>query len=159
MALTNDQLTTLRTAIDAETDPTFVQYRTEGATGWMALWFNANSTFTVWKSALEAPIVGEAFDAASLDAMTAGNADKLNNFRQWNDVVYPARADHRSFFDGVFSPASGATTRANLYALWRRFATRGEKLFCTGTGSDASPGNLVYEGQITDHDVIRALAL
>jgi len=159
MGLSTEQLPTLRAAIDAETDPTFVQYRTDGATGLMAEWFNAASTFTVWKSAIDSPVVGEAFDAASLDAMTAGNADKLNNFRQWNDVVYPSRADHRSFFDGVFSPASGATTRANLYALWRRLASRGEKLFATGTGSDAAPGNLVYEGLITDQDVIRALAL
>ena len=159
MGLSTEQLPTLRAAIDAETDTTFVGYRNEGATGLMAEWFNVASTFTVWKSAIEAPEVGKEFDAASLDSMTAGSADKLNNFRQWNDVVYPSRADHRSFFDGVFSPPSGATTRANLYTLWRRFASRGEKLFATGTGSDVAPGALVYEGLITDQDVIKALAL
>ena len=40
MALTPQQLPTLKAAIAAETDSTFVSYRDSGATGAMADWYN-----------------------------------------------------------------------------------------------------------------------
>ncbi len=53
--------------------------------------------------------------------------------------VNPSLADRRQCFDDIFSGAGGATTRANLLALWKRLATFAQKLFSTGTGSDAVP--------------------
>jgi hypothetical protein len=47
-------------------------------------------------------------------------------------------------------------TRAALLALWKRLATRGEKLYATGTGSDAVPGTLTFEGNISARDVEEA---
>lgn len=156
--LTDAQLLTLKAAILAETNPTFVQWRdVEGATGMMAEWFNEPSTFVVWKSSVPKNEVGKAFQASALAAITAGNNDKLNNFAAWNETVYPARADQRAFFDDIFSVAAGAQTRANLLALWKRFATRGERIYATGTGSDAAPGSLIFEGRINDAHVVRAL--
>lgn len=156
--LTDAQLLTLKAAILAETDPQFVQWRdVEGATGMLAEWYNGDSTFVVWKTSVPKDEVGKAFQANALASITAGNNDKLANFAAWNDMVFPNRADQRAFFDDVFSVAAGATTRANLLALWKRFATRGERIFATGTGTDAAPGQLVYEGRISDYDVVRAL--
>ena len=120
---------------------------------------NAPVAFTVWKSSVSAVEVGRTFDAAALDAMTAGNADKLSNFRNWNDTVFPFRADHRAFFDGVFSVASGATTRTALAVLWKRAATYAERVFATGTGSDAAPGTLGWEGTISLQEVRDILGL
>lgn len=40
----------------------------------------------------------------------------------------------------------------------QRIATRGEKVFATGTGTPAAPGVLAFEGQVTDYDVVQALA-
>lgn len=116
----------------------------------------AAPAFIVWKSSVPKNEVGKAFQATALAAITAGNNDKLANFAAWNEVVEPYRADQRAFFDDVFSVAAGASTRAALLALWKRAATRAEKLFATGTGSDASPATLGYEGALTPADVYAA---
>lgn len=157
--LTTEQLTTLAAAIAAETDPEFVEYREQGATGAMAEWFNQPSTFIVWKTSVHKNDVGKAFVASALAAITAGNNDKLANFAAWNETVNPSRADQRQFFDDVFSVAAGASTRAALLALWKRPALKGEKIYATGTGTDGTPGLLVYEGNISNNDVVNALSL
>jgi hypothetical protein len=159
--LTTEQLSVLRSAMDAETDPEFVAYRTNGQTPLMAEWYNADTSpaHIVWKTNVHKNEVGKAFVASALAAITAGNNDKLSNFAQWNETVNPSRADQRAFFDDVFSVSAGATTRAALAALWKRPATRVEKLFATGTGTDASPATLVFEGRIADYEISAALAL
>lgn len=137
MSLTPAQLPILKAAILAETDAGFVAARAVG-----------NDE------------VGRAFIASGLSAMTAGNNDRLVSFALWNPGgVQPFRQDHRQFFDDVFSPTSGATTRAALWALWKRNVTRGERLYATGTGSDAVPGLLVFEGVFSDRDIQDALAV
>lgn len=156
MALTPAQLQTLKADIAAQTDPTFVEYRTNGDNGGMAAFYNGASTFIVWKTYVSRNDVGKAFVASALAAITAGNNDKLANFAAWNESVNPTRADQRQFFDDVFSVAAGASTRAALLALWKRAATRGERLYATGTGTDAVPGLMVFEGSISTADITAA---
>lgn len=116
----------------------------------------AAPAFTVWKSSVPKSEVGKAFIASALAAITSGNNDKLANFAAWNETVEPWRADQRAFFDDVFSVAAGASTRAALLALWKRGANRAEKLFATGTGSDASPATMGFEGSLSHLDVYAA---
>jgi hypothetical protein len=116
-------------------------------------------TFTVWKTSVHKNEVGKAFVSSALAAITAGNNDKLANFAAWNEYVNPSRLDQRAFFDDVFSVAAGATTRAALLALWKRPATVYEKLFATGTGTDASPATMTLEGTIAYSWVEAARAL
>ena len=159
MALTPTQLPALKAAILAETDAAFVEFRQAGAVGAMAEFYSQPGAFVVWKTNVSRNEVGKTFIASALAAITAGNNDKLANFAVWNETINPSRADQRAFFDDVFSVAAGASTRAALLALWKRFALRGERVYATGTGSDASPGALVYEGTISIDDVVQALAL
>lgn len=158
--LTSAQLATLKADILA--DPVLAAYpmNSDGAYA-IAQAYNAlaSPAFTVWKTNVTRNEVGKAFVASALAAITAGNNDKLNNFAAWNEVVNPSRADQRAFFDDVFSVAAGASTRAALLVLWKRSATRLEKLFATGTGSDASPATMVVEGSIPYQDVEMARAL
>lgn len=149
MHLSPTQLAVLKTAILAETNAEFVALRQVGAVGAMADWYNQPSTFVAWKTSVTRNEVGKTFVASALAAITAGNNDKLANFAAWNETVNPSRADQRQFFDDIFSVAAGASTRAALLALWKRFATRGERVFATGTGSDATPGNFVLEATWT----------
>ena len=152
--LTTAQLQALKAAIDA--DPTLSAFpkNSDGAYAIAeALKQDASPAFIVWKTDVPKNEVGKAFVASALAAITAGNNDKLNNFAAWNETVNPSRADQRAFFDDVFSVAAGATTRAALLALWKRNANRAEKLFATGTGSDALPGTLVFEGSLSYQDV------
>jgi len=158
MSLTTAQLQTLKTAINAETDPTFVGYRTDGNTGLMAAWFNEASTFVVWKSSVTIRETGQAFNGAEWAGMTTANHTRLQTVAQYLMAYSPSVAGIRAMFDDIWSGAGGTLTRAALLALWKRFAKRGEKVFATGTGTDAVPGVLVFEGNITGPDVILALA-
>ena len=115
--------------------------------------------FIVWKSNVDKNEVGKAFVASALAAITAGNNDKLANFAAWNETVNPSRLDQRAFFDDIFSVAAGASTRAALLVLWKRSATLLEKIFATGTGSDASPATMVVEETVSYQTIDQARSL
>lgn len=163
MALTTEQLPTLKAAILAETDPTFVEYRSQGAVGAMADFYNQPSTFVVFKTSESLDAIGRTINYVAFEALTTANLEKLNTFKALNAItVVPARSDVRSFFGNVFSGAlggQGQATRDALEALWRRFAKRGERLYATGTGTTLAPGVLVYEGDVSIDNVVQALAL
>ena len=157
MALTPAQLTILRNDILA--DPALAEQpmNTDGAIT-IADAYNALATpaFIVWKTEVVRNEVGKTFVASALAAITAGNNDKLANFAAWNDVVNPSRVDQRTFFNDIFSAAAGASTRAALDVLWRRSASRVEKLFATGAGTDATPATTTFEGRLSYQEVEQA---
>ena len=115
---------------------------------------NASPAFTVWKTNVPLVQVGDAFNATEIAGMTALNLDRLSTMAIYApNGINPSLADRRAFFDDIFSGAGGQLTRPKLLALWKRPALRGEKLFATGTGSDAVPATLVVEGAISASDV------
>lgn len=156
--LTDPQLQALAAALRASTVPAVVEALAIRNDMALADWCNAPSSFVVWKTFVPKAEVGRTFVASALAAITAGNNDKLSCFALWNpDGVNPSRVDTRQFFDDIFSVAAGASTRAALLALWKRFATNAERIWTTGTGTDATPGALVYEGNLHYNDVSAAL--
>ena len=155
--MTPAQLATLKAAILAETDATFVTHRTAGATGLMQQWFNAASTFVVWKARVTVAETGIAINSSELAGLTTANTNRLSVLAAYSGGQFnPSIADVRSGFNDVFGGAGGVNTRAALLALWKRFATRAEKLFATGTGSDAAPGLLVFEGSVSEYEIVQA---
>lgn len=159
MHMTPAQLTALRAHIDASPDLNTFPNNADGNYAIAALLnMPASPAFTVWKTDVPRNEVGKTFIASALAAITAGNNDKLANFAVWNESVNPSRADQRQFFDDVFSVAAGASTRAALLLLWKRLATRVEKLYASGTGSDAAPASLTFEGSVSHQDVGQARA-
>jgi hypothetical protein len=140
--LTDAQLTTLAAAIAAETDAAFVAFRAANDENEMAGWLNQPSTFVVWRNSVtRAQAQASGFDWTQVDNMTTGQA------RIWFDGL---------FFDGVLD-ATDAGQRAGIAEAWKgtaaklavqnfvlnqckRFASRGERVFATGTGTDATPG-------------------
>ncbi len=154
MALTTEQKATLKTHIQ-NTQALNAFYSIGDLSGLeSALNADASPAFIVWKTSVDKNEVGKAFVASALAAITAGNNDKLANFAAWNNTVNPSRQDQRAFFDDVFSVAAGASTRAALLALWKRNATVTEKLFATGTGNDAAPATMSFEGFVTFSDLV-----
>ena len=118
----------------------------------------ASPTFTVWKSNTSITETGKQFVGSEWAGMTSANHTRLQTIAQWLSNGYnPSLADIRAMFDDVWSGAGGTGTRARLLAFWKRPALRIEKLFATGTGSDASPATLVIEGQVTLEDISLAL--
>lgn len=159
MALNTAQQTTLRNDINA--DPAFasVPHNSDGAST-IANAYNAQATpaFTVWKTNVSILATGQAFNGVEWAGMTSANHTRLQTVAQYLSAGYDAGdADIRAMFNDIWSGAGGTNTRAALLTLWKRLATRAEKLFATGTGSDASPATLVYEGQISYQDVLNAM--
>lgn len=129
----------------------------------VANWYNqpAAPAFTVWKTLVPIGEVGRTFNATEMAGLTSLNTQRLQNLAAWLvGGVNPSLATVRQFFDDVFSGAGGVNTRAALLALWKRAATRAEKLFATGTGTDAVPATSAFADgfQLTRDDVMAAWA-
>ena len=164
MNLTQPQLVLLKTNINAETDPTFVNYRTTGQTGAMADWYNVGSAFIVFKPTEATTGIGDVVNYVAVAALTTANIEKLNLFYTLQPQNFePINADQRQYLADVFSGAlggQGQATRDALDALYRRAALRGEKIYCTGTGTTTVPGSLnsTANGQMTNQNILDALA-
>lgn len=153
--MTTAQLATLKAAILADPVLAAKPLNSDGAFD-IAAAMNAPASpaFTVWKTNVSINEVGKAFNGTELAGLTTGNQTRLQTLAQYlAGGVNPSNVGNRQFFDDVFSGAGGTNTRANLLALWKRTATRAEKLFATGTGSDAVPATLTFEGQLSYQDV------
>lgn len=155
--MTPAQLTTLKAAILAETSPAFVALRQANETGQMAEWFNVVSTFIAWKPRVTIQETGAVFNGAEWAGMTAANHTRLQTVAQYLSSYSPGLADVRAMFNDIWGGAGGTITRAALLVLWKRAATRGERVFATGTGSDATPGVLTFDGAISNEDIVQAL--
>lgn len=162
MALTPQQLPALKAAILAETDPAFVFARDNGQSGVMAALFNGAGTFVVRRTRVATSEVGPALNYVAVANLTTANRDRATTFVLLNPVSFAPKPDVESYWDSTFGGAlggQGQAARDALVALWRRFATRGERVYATGTGTTAAPGALAFEGNITDIDVSNALQL
>ena len=162
MPLTTAQLATLKAPNQLETDPVCVGYRQQGATGAMADWLNVTSTFVVRRNRVAASEIGPTLNYVAVSSLTTANRDRATTFLLLNPDSFSPTSDIESYWDTTFGGAlggEGANTRAALQALWRRLATRGERIFATGTGSQASPGALTFEGLISNGDVVQAVNL
>lgn len=160
MPLTTTQLVTLAANIRAAVDAPVVTALANGNDNEIARLYNldASPAFTVWKTSVTINAIGDKINGTELAGLSSLNTTRLQAVVMLSPAgVNPSLIDRRQFFDDIFSGAGGTTTRAQLLALWKRFATRAEKLYATGTGSDASPATLVFEGSITGDEVARAL--
>src|SRR3990167_2067116 len=136
--MNNQQLSTLKAAILAETDPAFVALRNSGATGAMASFYNIDSAFVVRKRSVQSSEIGPVLNYVAMSSLTTANRDRATTFLLLNAQDFSPTADIESYWDSTFSGAlggQGQATRDALVALWRRLATRGEQLFATGTGT------------------------
>jgi hypothetical protein len=117
----------------------------------------AAPAFIVWKGNVSIAATGQAFSGTELAGMTTANQTRLQTIAQYLAGGYnPALADVRQMFNDIWSGAGGALTRANLLVLWKRSATYAEKILATGTGTDAAPATMGYEGLLDASDVFQA---
>lgn len=162
MSLTPAQLATLKAAILAETDPTFVAYRDTGNNGGMLLWFNeaASPAFTVWRTAVtRREVTAEGFDYTQVDNLTNGQAriwDWLFDSGSMNPADPGVRAGIAETWKGT---AAKVAVQTFVLTKCKRSALRVEKLFATGAGSDATPATMTYEGNLSIDDIRAAVAL
>ena len=100
----------------------------------IAGWYNlaASPAFTRWRKLVPLSEISKKINGTVTVLINAGGG------------LDASLADQRRFFDDIFSGAGGTTTRADLLALWKKPSTNAEKLFATGTGSDATPATSAF---------------
>lgn len=181
--MTPQQLQTLKTAILAETDAGFVAFRQANNEQGMADFYNAASAFFVWRPITSASTILDAVTWASLTP--SDTADGTATFTNRALVCQAKQLNLQILLQGRESLATGLTNvrqgltdallnvpagsgGALLDAGWlgagkvkaaiSRLATRGERLFATGTGTAGTPGLIGgFEGNVSAQDISDAL--
>lgn len=163
MALTNAQLATLKADIAADPALAAKPMTSAGAQEIADAYNLTVPAWIVWKPNVPTLQIGAVVSYVAVAAMTTANLDRVRTFYVMNpDSFDPSRSDIRTYMSDTFSGALGGQGQASrdaLEALYRRAATRAEKLYSTGTGSTASPATLTFSGSITGADVQQAREL
>lgn len=151
--MTPQQLQTLKAAILA--DPVLSAIGRNDTE--MARMLNLPTAFVVWRSSVsQDEIMQNGFDWVQVDNLTVGKA----RIWEWlfdNDQrsINPSKVNVRAGIDEAWKgTAAMLAVRAAVYTHCKRFATRAEQILASGTGTDATPGLLGFEGSVS----INALA-
>ena len=158
--LTDPQLQTLAAALRASTDPVVVEALAIRNDMALADWCNLPSTFIVWRTNVtQDEIQLNGFDWVMVDNLTVGKARIWEwLFNNQNRAINPSKANVRAGIDECWKgTAAMLAVRAAVYLHLKRAATNAEALFATGTGTDATPGALGFEGNLGHPDVSQAL--
>lgn len=158
--MTPAQLATLKAAILADPALASQPMNSDGAFA-IAIELNklAEPDFIVWKTDVSVDeIMRNGMDWARVDNLTVGKAriwDWLGRLGTFDASKTNVRAGIDAAWVGT---AADLAVRAAIYVHCKRKATRVEKLLATGTGSDASPAVMSFEGAISYQDVEAARA-
>lgn len=158
--LTQSQLTTLKAAILAE--PAYSAWVTDSV--WSAIADDLNQiaspNFIVWKTVVHIDeIMQNGFDWTQVDNTTVGKA-RIWEWMFANEArtINPSKLNIRAGIDEAWrGTAAMLAVRAAVYLHCKRVATKFEKLFAAGTGSDASPAVMAVEGEITTSEIQLAM--
>lgn len=163
MALTPQQLSTLKAAILADPALNAFPNTSDGnfdlansATGLKAL---ASPAYTVWRSVVTIDEITRAdnFDWTRVDNLSVGKARIWEWMFDGTNTINPSKANVRVGIDSVWvGTAADLAVRGVVYAQCKRLANKLEKVFASGTGSDASPATMTIEGTIAAQDVAEA---
>ena len=155
--LTTAQSQAIKAAILA--DPVLAAYpMTSGGSYSIAEALNAEASpaFVVWRTSVpQDEITQNGFTWTDVDNLTIGKARIwewlfLNESRSMN----PSKANVRAGIVECWSGTAGKlAVQASVFSHCKRNATRAEKILATGTGSDASPGLMSFEGSLSPDDV------
>lgn len=180
MSLSTAQLTALKASILASQDPLVQEANTGGNHTELARLYNLNSTFVIWrKDASKSRIFG------SITWKNFTPTDTPDGTTLWTNRSHACQGKQFTLQTLLISPGETldmAATKirdgvkdslqklpagvngAELDAGWAatkdvsiRFATEAEKIFATGTGSEAIPGLLTFEGFVTIADIGEAM--
>lgn len=169
-SLTSAQLVTLKAFIN--TNPAWAVLPLSNAAGQLiadALNASAAPSFIVERTSLTKHEIitgtsstGSTFNWAGAGYITRaqGEREAFNAMFNSTGSVDPSRPAIKAAFADIFSGTGNALANRNhILALSKRPASVVEKLFATGTGTDASPATLVFEGTLSGDLVVQAREL
>jgi hypothetical protein len=117
----------------------------------------ATPAYIVWKTLVNVDeIMRNGMDWTRVDNLTVGKA------RIWDwlgrlGTINASKTNVRAGIDAAWvGTVADVAVRAAIYTHCKRSATVIEKLFATGTSSDATPATMVFEGAISYQDVQEA---
>jgi hypothetical protein len=155
MTLTPAQKATLLTNINAT--PAALAIYQNGDLSGLADFYNAlaDPAFIVWKTFVSRDeVMLNGFDWARVDNLSVGKAriwEWLNESGGFN----PSKANVRAGIDATWTGTQAdQNVRAAVYVHCKRSASRIEKLFAEGTGSDAVPATMTVEGTLPFTELI-----
>lgn len=153
--MTPAQLATLKANILASPDLATFPNNSDGAFAIAALYnIDASPAFTVWKTSVSLQeIMSNGFRWTDVDGLSAAK------YRTWDlmnslGTIDPSKPNVRQGIRDCWG--AGSQQENAILPHLKRLATRGEKLFATGTGSDNSPATMTFEGSISYQDVEEA---
>ena len=155
MALTTAQKATLKEAILA--DPVLNAYpnNSDGAYD-MAVFLDQPATpdFIVWRTAVDPDeVMKNGMDWTRVDNLTIGKA-RIWEWMSRLGTFNPSKTNIRAGIDAAWvGTAADLAVRAVVYTHCKRVATKAEKLFASGTGSDAVPATMTVEGRLPYSDI------
>lgn len=155
-ALDQTQITTLHDFAAADT--TASACITTGDDGCLVNYLNSESAFVVWRTQLNEQeiIENDGFNPSLVDGLTAGKRDEWTNFIFKFGHCNPSRQRIRDAFADVWSgTAAKNAVNAAILELSKRNATVAESALATGTGSNAAPGMLTFEGSVSFQDAVK----
>lgn len=147
--MTPEQIASLKALVLA--DPTAAALAAIPDDQGLADWLNTPTASIVWKTAVQIDDImrnGIAWDR--VDNLTVGKA-RIWDWMTRLGSIDPSKANIRAGIDATWiGTAADLNVRAAVYTHCKRVATRAEKALAnlTGTGTDALPGLLTFEGQI-----------
>lgn len=162
MNLSQSQLSILAAAVRAETDPTFVAMRIANNEDGMAGFYNQLLTpaFICWRTTVsQDEIMQNGFDWTRVDNLSVGKGRVWEwLFANATRTINPSKANVRAGIDQTWvGTAADLAVRTAVYSHCKRSATRGEKLYTAGTGTDGVPATFGVEGSITAQNISDAL--
>lgn len=158
--LTAQQLILIRDAILADATLAAIPNNPDGAFAIAdALNLPAVPEFIVWRTSVSVDeIMRNGMDWARVDNLSVGKAriwDWLGRLGTFD----ASRPNVRAGIDATWvGTTADLAVRAQVYTHCKRPATRAERILATGTGSNATPGTMTFEGDITYQDVLQARA-
>lgn len=162
LAFTPAEITTLRAAVQSE--PSIQSCLTAGNDVCVSDWLNSQSTVIVWRTRVTqeeyqtaVSSTGSTFNWSGTGGFIARTQGERDAWRTMFSPgsVNPSQANVRAAFDDIFSGtgAGAVSNRNHLSAVSKRNATVAESVLSTGTGTDASPAVLTYEGRVSVNDI------
>jgi hypothetical protein len=124
----------------------------------------ASPDFWVWRTSVtkdelvgSVSVDGTTFSWTGTGYITRsqGERDAFNTMFSSAGIVNPSLSNVRQAWTDIFSGATAPApaNRTHLSTVSRRKAIRFERLYATGTGSTASPGTMVIEGQVSGQTI------
>lgn len=161
MALTTEQKLIIKNYVEA--DPALSQLQPSADNAFAiaaALQQVASPAFIVWRSSVtQDEIMQNGFDWTQADNLTVGQA----RIWEWlfdNDAnaLNPSKANVRQGITECWKGTAAKVAVATaVFAHCKRSATIIEKILATGTGTDATPATMGYEGSVSYNDIGSAM--